>query len=688
MNESAVNTASKLLVTSTSHEHSDCAEPVQPSPCSLACPIGTNVKAYVSLIATGKFAEALAVASEPNPFPGICGRVCTHPCEEKCNRSERDDPVAIAWLKRFASDYELRRGKEKTKPVKIWRKEKVAIIGAGPAGLTAARDLVLKGYPVTVFEALPKPGGMLSSCIPTFRLPRRIIDTEIEAIEDLGVKIKTNTTFGKDIGLESLKTEGYKAFLLAVGAYKSLKLGVPGEDQKGVHDCISFLYQVNEEKHPGLSGRVAVIGGGSSAVDSARAAARVGADSVEIFYRRTEKEMPAAKTEVEEAKHEGVKVHLLVAPVEIIGKNGKVTAMKLQKMRLGEPDASGRRRPVPIEGSEYVVEIDHVISAIGQQPDVSFAQDMKDLKITRWNTVDVNSETLRSSIDGVFAAGDAVTGPATVVEAIASGHRAAAAIHSFLSGGKMILPVGMGERGREYELKPPEPPVLPRKSIEKHEPKSLEGNFEEVELGFTEAAAMEEALRCMRCGPCFECELCIQECEKEVMVFGSTQDELSPIVVRVPEDMRGSLDGARAVLSLPVEGKAGEKGIEPEVARAAGTGATRELVREGKAADISMESVEIEGTLANIVATVNEELCRGCGKCEEVCIYAAPRVSFKKERGALISSVNEKECKGCGTCVATCPSGAMEQKYFGDEMIIRTLKEHLVPAEEKAATTG
>jgi len=699
MNKGAVSSASTISVTSASHEREDCAELVQPSPCSQACPIGTNVKAYVSLIATGRFDEALAVASEPNPFPGICGRVCTHPCEEKCNRSERDDPVAIAWLKRFASDYELRRGRDRAKPANIWRNEKVAVIGAGPAGLTAARDLVLKGYPVTVFEALPKPGGMLYSGIPTFRLPRRIIDNEIGAIVDLGVKIKTGTTFGEDVTFESLKTEGYKAFLLAVGAYKSLKLGVPGEDLNGVHDCLAFLFKVNEGKHPGLSGRVAVIGGGSSAVDSARAAARVGSDSVEIFYRRTEKEMPAAKTEVEEAKHEGVKVHLLVAPVEIIGKNGKVTAIKLQKMELGEPDASGRRRPVPIEGSEYVVEIDHVICAIGQQPDVSFAQQMKDLKITRWNTVDVDSETLRSSIEGVFAAGDAVTGPATVVEAIASGHRAAAAIHSFLSGEKMVLPAGMGESKREYELKPPEPPVLPRKPIEKHEAKTLKGDFEEVERGFTEATAMEEALRCLRCGPCFECKLCIQECEKEVMVFGSTQNEIPPVVVRVPEDMRASLAGARAVLSLSPETKAGEKGIEAEATPqtrseaqavpASKTGAAPEVrPGESKVPAIKAKGTEVEGTLANIVTTVNEELCRGCGKCEEVCLYAAPRVSFKKERGALISTVNEKECKGCGTCVAMCPSGAMEQKYFSDEMLIHALKERLVPSEEEAPATA
>jgi len=647
--DSASMKSSKISFAPVSDGSASCAELVESSPCSQACPIGTNVKAYVSLIATGRFDDALDVAREPNPFPGICGRVCTHPCEEKCNRSDRDDPVAIAWLKRFAADYELRRGIPTPERVKPWRKEKVAVIGAGPAGLTAARDLVLKGYSVTVFEAQDTPGGMLVGGIPTFRLPRRIVSLEIGAIKDLGVEIKTGIRFGKDVTFESLKSDGYKAVLLAIGAWKSLKIGAPGEDMEGVYDCIGFLGKVNEGAHPGLKGKVAVIGGGSSAVDSARAAVRLGADSVAIYYRRTEKEMPAAKSEVEESKHEGVEVNLLVAPLEVIGKDGRVSAMKLQKMRLGEPDSSGRRRPVPIEGSEYTVEIDHIISAIGQKPDLAFAEELKELKLTSWGTVQADEKTLMSSVPGVFAAGDAVTGPATVVEAIGAGHRSAAGIQSYLSGEEVVLPpTGLKAGASEYELRPPEPAQLKRMPIGKHEAPGLKDNFEEVELGFNELAAMEEAQRCLRCGPCYECKVCIQECEKEVMVLASSRDELPPVVVRVPPAMRSALDGARAVLSVAGDGN-----------------------------DESADRGPVEGTLVNVVCTVNEEMCRGCGTCEAVCLYAAPRVSYRKDRNALVASVNEKECKGCGTCAAMCPSGAMQQKYFTEKRIFETLKEQL-----------
>jgi heterodisulfide reductase subunit A len=649
----APETSAKMSLASAPEGGAGCAELVEASPCSQACPIGTNVKAYVSLIATGRFDEALEVAREPNPFPGICGRVCTHPCEEKCNRSDRDDSVAIAWLKRFAADYELRRGIAKPERVKPWRKEKVAVIGAGPAGLTAARDLVLAGYTVTVFEALEKAGGMLVGGIPTFRLPRRIISLEVGAIEALGVEIKTGVRFGKDVTFESLKSEGYKAVLLAVGAWKSVKIGVPGEDMDGVDDCLNFLGRVNEDKHPGLKGKVAVIGGGSSAVDSARAALRLGAESVAIYYRRTEKEMPAAKTEVEESKHEGVQIHLLVAPVEIMGKDGRVTAMRLQKMRLGEPDSSGRRRPVPIEGSEFVVEIDHVISAIGQKPDLSFSEKTKDLKVTSWGTVAVDEKTLGSSMEGVFAAGDAVTGPATVVEAIGAGHRAAAAIHSFLSGEGMALPHGLKTGPGEYEIKPAEPAAAKRKPIGKREPGSLRGNFEEIELGFNELAAMEEALRCLRCGPCHECKVCIQECEKEVMVLAGDREGRPPIVVRVPPEVRSSLHGTRATLTVPRESDKGRT---------------------------------VEGTLVSPVCTVNEAMCRGCGTCEAVCLYAAPRVSYRKDCDALVASVNEKECKGCGTCAATCPSGAMQQNYFTEKKLFQKLEEQLTPEGEKTSS--
>jgi heterodisulfide reductase subunit A-like polyferredoxin len=358
---------------------------------------------------------------------------------------------------------------------------------------------------------------------------------------------------------------------------------------------------------------------------------------------------------VEEAKHEGVEVNMLVAPVEVIAKDGRVSAMRLQKMRLGEPDSSGRRRPVPIEGSEYTVEIDHIISAIGQKPDLGFAEQMKELKLTSWGTLQADEKTLMTSVPGVFAAGDAVTGPATVVEAIGAGHRSAAGIHSYLSGEELFLPpTGLSAGASEYELKPPDPARMARKPVEKHEAAELKSNFEEVERGFNELAAMEEALRCLRCGPCYECRACIQECEKEIMVLAGSNGEAPPVVVRVPPEMRTALDGARAVLSA-ADGE-GPAGRGP-----------------------------VEGTLLNVVCTVNEEMCRGCGTCEAVCLYAAPRVSYRKDRNALVASVNEKECKGCGTCAATCPSGAMQQKYFTEKRLFDALKEQLAPEASKTA---
>ncbi|MFH0778065.1 MAG: 4Fe-4S dicluster domain-containing protein, partial [Candidatus Eisenbacteria bacterium] len=315
-----------------------------------------------------------------------------------------------------------------------------------------------------------------------------------------------------------------------------------------------------------------------------------------------------------------------------------------QKMKLGEPGPDGRRQPVPIEGSEYTVDVDYVISAIGQQPDVSFAQNMKELTFTRKGTLAVDKETLVSSVEGVFGAGDVVTGPWTVVDAMASGHRAASAIHSYLSGEKMALPAGMQGLGVEYEIKPSRPPASPRRPTQKKEAKSFTGNFDEVDEGYAERLAVEEGLRCLRCGPCFECKVCIQECEKEVLVFCGSDGDAAPIVVRVPEDMRRSLHGTRAALSASEEPGA----------------------------------PVIEGILEDIVCTVNEELCRGCGTCEEVCLYAAPRVSYRKDRDALIAEVNEKECKGCGTCAALCPSGAMQQKHFAEKDLFRELEEHLV----------
>ena len=492
--DSASMKSSKISFAPVSDGSASCAELVESSPCSQACPIGTNVKAYVSLIATGRFDDALDVAREPNPFPGICGRVCTHPCEEKCNRSDRDDPVAIAWLKRFAADYELRRGIPTPERVKPWRKEKVAVIGAGPAGLTAARDLVLKGYSVTVFEAQDTPGGMLVGGIPTFRLPRRIVSLEIGAIKDLGVEIKTGIRFGKDVTFESLKSDGYKAVLLAIGAWKSLKIGAPGEDMEGVYDCIGFLGKVNEGAHPGLKGKVAVIGGGSSAVDSARAAVRLGADSVAIYYRRTEKEMPASPLEIHGALQEGVSFEYLTAPIKITP--GKPLKLTLQQMELGEPDDSGRRRPVPIKGSEYTVEVDTIVKAIGQA--VVVPADFG-VEVNRQGRIVINEETMQASLPGVYAGGDGVYGPSSVIDALRDGRKAAHSIDVSLGGTGLPTPdldanefVGRPTNIEEIRLQE-------RMVCRELNPEERVKGFSEVELGFDEDEALREANRCWKC---------------------------------------------------------------------------------------------------------------------------------------------------------------------------------------------
>ncbi|MFQ6618107.1 MAG: FAD-dependent oxidoreductase, partial [Fidelibacterota bacterium] len=302
------------------------------SPCTLACPARVNVKGYVSLIAEGKFQEALDLVRRRNPLPGICGRVCTHPCEIHCKRGEIDNALAICWLSEI-------------KPAKITRKKRVAVIGSGPCGLTAAMDLVGMGYPVTVFEALEEPGGMLYVGIPSFRLPREIIKAEADRIISSGVEVKTGVKVGEDITINDLFKQGFKAIFIAIGAHKGRKLGIPGEDYKGCMDCVSFLKRVNlgDRRKPG--DKVIVIGGGSSAVDSARTALRLGCREVTIVYRRSRKEMPAVESEVEEAEREGVKIQYLTAPVNISGGEGKVKGMRCIKMKLGEPDSSGRRRP-------------------------------------------------------------------------------------------------------------------------------------------------------------------------------------------------------------------------------------------------------------------------------------------------------------------------------------------------------
>ena len=482
------------------------------SPCKAACPIGTSAQGYIALIAQGKFQEALEVSRRVNPFTSVCGRICYHPCEEACNRGKFDRPVAIAALKRFLADYAAKHGDKPVEPVEVTRKERVAIVGAGPAGLTAAHDLALLGYSVTVYEALPEPGGMLRYGIPAYRLPKDILAQEIKRIADLGVKIITNHPV-EDV--EALLRDGYDAVFVAVGAHKDLKMGIEGEDLEGVYSAIEFLRRINMGQEVKIGKRVFVVGGGNTAIDAARSCLRLGAQ-VTILYRRSRAEMPAHDFEVAAAEEEGVRIRFLTNPKRILGRDGKVVGLECVRMKLGEPDETGRRRPIPIPGSEFTLEADAVILAIGQAPDLSLLP--SDIEISRRGRVLVDPETLATSREGIFAGGDAVTGPRNAVEAIAAGHRAAEAIHRYLSGEEVeFLPrvdeekvvelsdEEIEERLAKWGVERGGRARMPTLPLERR----VKG-FEEVELGLTEEAAIAEARRCLACAVCSEC----LECEK------------------------------------------------------------------------------------------------------------------------------------------------------------------------------
>lgn len=472
-----------------------------PAPCQNACPVGIDVPSYVALIAWGRYQESLDLIREDNPFPAVCGRVCTHPCEYDCKRGETDKPISIKSLKRFVADYEKEVGRKPISPVEITQREKVAVIGSGPAGLTCARDVILKGYAVTVFEALPFAGGMLTMGIPDYRLPREEVEAEINDIRSLGVEIKTNTAIGKDLSLDDLRRE-YEAIFIGVGAWKSLKLNIPGEDEfEGFLDCVAFLKNVNLGKQGKPGDKVVVIGGGNAAIDAARTSIRLGTREVNIVYRRSKDEMPASKEEVDEAEHEGVRINYLAAPLRVLGKGGSVTGLECIRTELGEPDVTGRRRPVPIQGSEFVISADVIIPAIGQEPDLSFLGEGSGVKASKWNFIEVDPDELQTNVRGIFAGGDAVSGPASAIEAIAAGQKAAAVIDNYLrrdeltKGQKFPKPrmlidlIEMTEEMEAYQR-----PEVPTLSIEERRK-----SFKEAELGFEENTAMCEAKRCLRC---------------------------------------------------------------------------------------------------------------------------------------------------------------------------------------------
>jgi len=497
----------------------DCVK-LAPAPCQTACPAGIDVPTYITLIGMGRDTEAINIIRKDNPFPWVCGLVCTRPCELMCVRARIDKAVSIKFLKAFAAERAMSEQSYRNPEKEADKNKKVCVIGAGPGGMSAAYYLALKGYQVKVIEALPLAGGMLMVGIPRYRLPREVIDREAAMIADLGVEFCFNTRFGADITLEELKAEGFEAFFFAIGAHKSLKLNIPGEnDFPQVIDAIDILKRValGDRQIPGK--RVAVIGGGNVAIDAARTCLRLGCTEVTIAYRRTRSEMPADIEEVEQAEEEGIHISFLTVPLEIMGEKGKVTALKCLRAEMKETEGSKRKSPVPVPGSEYLMPADAVITSIGQQVNSEGIAAISGLKWTRRHTIEVNMTTMETSCPGIFAAGDAVTGPATVIEAIGGGKKAAESIARYLSGiPQPKMPRVPVRRSRadflevpaatKMVLKRPEMPLL---NIDRR--RTL---FQQVELGYSENAVREEARRCLRCDICRRCGKCVEICRDKM----------------------------------------------------------------------------------------------------------------------------------------------------------------------------
>ena len=514
--------------------------------CQSACPVNTPASSYIERIQEGDYDGALGLNHMANLFPHILGRVCTHPCESACRRGKIDEPVSICSLKRAAADFADKKSPLRSSIAKKSTGKKVAIIGAGPSGLAAGNDLAIVGHDVTIFEALPMAGGMLSVGIPPYRLPWNKIDDAVNWVKELGIKLKLNSPVNSSEEFDKL-VEEYDAVYIAAGAHKSVALDIPGEeDLKGVLHGITYMKDINLGNQKKVPSRVAVVGGGFTAIDCARSSLRLGAREVFIIYRRTLKEMPAGELEVSMAEAEAIKILYLTSPIKILGDVGSnVKAIECIKNKLGEPDASGRRRPEPITGSEFTLPVDMVIAAIGQAPDASFMTEKSGIEFTKWGTVIVDPESFTTSKEGVFAGGDFITGPRNAIEVIGDGRKAARAIDKYLSGGK--------ERRFEYTLMEKDPvrkvsgyEAIPRQeqdSVEMGERWEIE---KEVELGFSKENAAKEADRCLLChynifidaDKCVLCGGCIDICPQDCIMMVS-RDKIEAEGVRngaVPDD--------------------------------------------------------------------------------------------------------------------------------------------------------
>ena len=514
-------------------------EDVLPSgtaPCKAACPAHIPVQGYLKLAAQGRYTEALELIKTENPFPAVCGRICNKRCEAECTRGDVDEAVAIDEVKRFIADHDMR---EATRFVpkmvnQIGRPyaEKIAVIGAGPAGMSCAYYLAQKGYPVTVFDRNPVPGGMLTLGIPSFRLEKDVLNAEIDILKEMGVEFRCGVEVGKDVTIQQLRDEGYKGFYLAIGAQKSAKLHIPGEELEGVLGGVDFLREVNLGNKPDIGRRCAVIGGGNVAMDVCRSAVRLGAEETYVFYRRSEAEMPADPEEVREAMEEGVKFRFLSAPVEIIGTDGRVSAIKIEKMELGEPDERGRRKPV-VTGEFEIVEIDSVIGAVGQTVDWG-TLDVGALKTTKKNTAEADSLTYQTAQPDIFVGGDCYTGPKFAIDAIAAGKEAAISLHRYVHPGQTLT---AGRDRREYRALDKEHAMIGVGGFDREHRQTPGYNaakaktFADARVTFTEEQVRKECARCLGCGAtkvdsylCIGCGLCTTKCKFDAIHLKKVRD--------------------------------------------------------------------------------------------------------------------------------------------------------------------
>jgi len=591
-----------------SEHYGDCT-----APCTLECPAHMDVQGYIAHIAKGEYKEAIRLMKETNPLPVVCGRICVRTCESVCRRNLMEGTLGIAYLKRFAADIDLAQETPYLPEKREATGKKAAIIGAGPAGLSAAWYLAEMGHEVTIFERQENPGGMLRYGIPSYRMPRETLDAEIDIIKSLGVEIQYGIDFGKDITAKSLKSDGYDSILLAVGSQIGWPLDIPGEEGcSKVLIGVDFLGSVTRGIQPDFTGkRIAIVGGGNTAMDCARTSIRLGAESVQLIYRRTIAEMPADKMEIEESHHEGVLFECLTNPTKVAEASDKIN-LTLTRMELGEPDESGRRRPQVVADSEFALELDYVISAIGQTQDLSFIGEDCNVTVNR-EKIAAEEQTGVTNIDGIFAAGDAVTGPLTAIKAIAGGKRAALAMDQYMSGAQIVAPQECYNHVRGKTLEDLDPaalshlPKIDRVSMPVLSEVERHHNFKEVERGYTEEHAKLEASRCLKCG-CADVEEC----------------------------------------------KLREYGTVYEIDQFALAGA--------------MTKHPIDESHAYIVRDRNK--CIMCGRCVRICIETGAGVLGFVGRGFdttvepsfSVPLGEEKNCTSCGLCVSTCPVGALVPK--------------------------